>query len=106
MDEPNGGPRTALVTGGGSGIGRAVALGLAAAGFAVGVAGRRREPLEAVAEDAARRGLSITPCPADVSSSESVNELFEQVSRHLGRLDLLFNNAGQSLPAVPLEEVT
>ena len=89
--------KVALVTGGGSGIGRAVALALAAEGWDVAVAGRRREVLE-------QTGLFAVP--ADVRDSSSVRSLFEAVSVRFGRLDLLFNNAGVFPPPVALEELT
>jgi NAD(P)-dependent dehydrogenase (short-subunit alcohol dehydrogenase family) len=90
--------RIALVTGGGSGIGRASAIALADAGFTVAVCGRRREPLEVV-------GAGTVAIPADVRDPESVAALFEEVEQRFGRLDLLFNNAGVSSPPVPLEEL-
>jgi NAD(P)-dependent dehydrogenase (short-subunit alcohol dehydrogenase family) len=89
--------KVALVTGGGSGIGRAVALALAAEGWDVAVAGRRRELLE-------ETGLFAVP--ADVRDPASVRSLFAAVKDRFGRLDLLFNNAGTFPPPVPLEELT
>ena len=91
----------ALVTGGGSGVGKASAVALAAAGFSVVVAGRRREPLEAVAAEA---GAVAVEC--DVRSPESVAALFAEVDSRFGRLDVLFNNAGVGAPAVPLEDLS
>jgi NAD(P)-dependent dehydrogenase (short-subunit alcohol dehydrogenase family) len=91
----------ALVTGGGSGVGKASAVALAAAGFSVVVAGRRREPLEAVAAEA---GAVAVEC--DVRSPESVAALFAEVDSRFGRLDVLFNNAGIGAPAVPLEDLS
>jgi NAD(P)-dependent dehydrogenase (short-subunit alcohol dehydrogenase family) len=90
--------RIALVTGGGSGIGRASAIALADAGFTVAVCGRRREPLEVV-------GAGTVAITADVREPESVAALFADVEHRFGRLDLLFNNAGVSSPPVPLEEL-
>ena len=98
--------RVAVVTGGGSGIGRAVALALAGAGYAVVVAGRRPEPLEATAERGRALGARMLAVPTDVGSPESVAALFAATSEALGRLDVLFNNAGQGAPAVPLEDLT
>jgi NAD(P)-dependent dehydrogenase (short-subunit alcohol dehydrogenase family) len=89
--------KVALVTGGGSGIGRAVAQALAAEGWDVAVSGRRREALE-------ETGLFAVP--ADVRDAQSVHELFAAVKERFGRLDLLFNNAGTFPPPVPLEELT
>ncbi|MFD3517889.1 SDR family oxidoreductase [Streptomyces sp. NPDC058657] len=86
--------RNAVVTGAGSGIGRAVAVELAAAGWTVALAGRRREPLEETAALAAEAGGSALPVVTDVSSPTEVDALFRTVRDTYGRLDLLFNNAG------------
>lgn len=94
-------PRVALVTGGGSGIGRAAALALAREGFAVVVSGRRREPLDAVVAESGD-GLAVV---CDVREPASVAALFAEVEARYGRLDVLFNNAGVNAPAVPLEEL-
>jgi NAD(P)-dependent dehydrogenase (short-subunit alcohol dehydrogenase family) len=94
--------KPALVTGGGTGIGRAVALALSEAGFTVVVCGRRREPLEAVAAQAGRGALALT---CDVRDPEDVAATFAAIETSFGRLDLLFNNAGVSAPALPLEEL-
>jgi NAD(P)-dependent dehydrogenase (short-subunit alcohol dehydrogenase family) len=88
----------AVVTGGGSGIGRAAAIALAGAGFTVVVTGRRREPLEAV-------GAGTLAIPADVRAPDSVAALFTEIEERFGRLDVLFNNAGVNAPAVPLEQL-
>ncbi len=95
------GAKVALVTGAGSGIGRAVALGLMREGYATVLTGRRREPLEAVA----REGKDALVAPAAVSDPESVDALFAAIRARYGRLDLLFNNAGVNAPAVPVEEL-
>jgi NAD(P)-dependent dehydrogenase (short-subunit alcohol dehydrogenase family) len=95
--------RIAIVTGAGSGIGRAVALGLAKAGFTPVLAGRRQAQLEETACKAGQGSLAVS---ADVTDRASVDALFAKVFREFGRLDLLFNNAGIGHPAVPLEEVT
>ena len=100
MDE-NG--RFALVTGGGSGIGRASALALDAAGYAVALAGRRQAEIEKTASMGSRRMIVI---PADVSQPESVNALFASVKQQFGRLDVLFNNAGLNAPGIPIEDLT
>ncbi|KQP55055.1 hypothetical protein ASG40_08555 [Methylobacterium sp. Leaf399] len=97
--------RIAVVTGAGSGIGRAVAEGLARAGFVVVLAGRRAEPLAAVAEAIAAAGGTARAVPADVADEASVEALFARVRQEFGRLDLLFNNAGVFAPAVPVDEV-
>ena len=98
--------KVAIVTGGGTGIGRAVALALAGEGYAVVVAGRRKEPLEAVAAEGSKLGATILGVPTDVSDAKSVRALFEKTLATFGRLDLLFNNAGASAPPVPLEDLT
>jgi len=95
--------KVAIVTGAGSGIGRAVAIALAGQGYQVGLAGRRGAELEATA-GAAPPG-SCLAVPTDVSDPLAVERLFTQTRERFGRLDLLFNNAGFGTPAVPLEEV-
>jgi NAD(P)-dependent dehydrogenase (short-subunit alcohol dehydrogenase family) len=94
--------QVALVTGAGTGIGRASAIGLANAGFTVVLAGRRREPLETAAAEAGNDAVAIT---ADVRDRASVAALFGKIEERFGRLDLLFNNAGVSAKAVSLEEL-
>jgi NAD(P)-dependent dehydrogenase (short-subunit alcohol dehydrogenase family) len=94
--------RVALVTGAGSGIGRASAIALANAGFTVVLSGRRRAPLEAAAAEAGNDAVAI---PADVRDPVSVAALFVEIEQRFGRLDLLFNNAGVSAKAVALEEL-
>ena len=99
--------RVALVTGAGSGIGRAVALALLAAGWHVVLAGRRQTALQdtaALAPDGAADAASVVP--TDVADAASVEALFAQVASVHGRLDLLFNNAGSMAPAVPIDELT
>jgi NAD(P)-dependent dehydrogenase (short-subunit alcohol dehydrogenase family) len=95
-----------LVTGGGTGIGRAVALALAGDGYSVVVSGRRREPLEATAHEGRRLGAQLLAVPADVGDPNSVKALFDATREAFGRLDLLFNNAGQGTPPVPMEDLT
>ncbi|MBS1828112.1 MAG: SDR family oxidoreductase [Acidobacteria bacterium] len=98
--------RVALVTGAGSGIGRASALALHKAGYAVVLAGRRAEELRRTVEmagDAQGRMLAV---PTDVSSEEAVRALFALTKETYGRLDVLFNNAGMGAPAVPMEDLT
>jgi NAD(P)-dependent dehydrogenase (short-subunit alcohol dehydrogenase family) len=97
--------RVALVTGAGTGIGRAVSLALAREGYAVVLAGRRPEPLEAVAREGSQAGGRLLPVPTDVSDPASVGALFARTREALGRLDLLFNNAGRGAPPVPLEDL-
>jgi NAD(P)-dependent dehydrogenase (short-subunit alcohol dehydrogenase family) len=99
-------PRVALVTGAGSGIGRAVALVFLENGYRVALAGRRAEALAAtirLSGDGAERALAV---PTDVGDPASVHALFAQVRETFGRLDVLFNNAGVGAPPVPLEELT
>lgn len=97
--------KVAIVTGAGSGIGRAVALALLNAGWAVGLAGRRGELLEETAGLAEAPGRAL-PVIADVTDKASVDALFEAVRDRFGRLDLLFNNAGTGAPPVPLEDLS
>jgi NAD(P)-dependent dehydrogenase (short-subunit alcohol dehydrogenase family) len=96
--------KVALVTGAGSGIGRAVSLALAGAGYAVVLAGRRLAALEGTA--ALAPSAKMLPVSADVGKAEDVAQLFDIVQQRFGRLDLLFNNAGTGAPPVPLENLT
>jgi NAD(P)-dependent dehydrogenase (short-subunit alcohol dehydrogenase family) len=98
--------RVALVTGAGSGIGRATALALARQGYAMVLAGRNREALEATASLGTGPAEAMTVVPADVTEPESVESLFSKVEERYGRLDLLFNNAGVGAPPVPLEDLS
>jgi len=99
-------PKVAVVTGAGTGIGKAAAVALLNNGYRVAFAGRRREPLEqAIAEAAAPQGAAIA-APTDVSDPASVRARFVRVRETFGRLDVLFNNAGVGAPGVNLEELT
>jgi NAD(P)-dependent dehydrogenase (short-subunit alcohol dehydrogenase family) len=98
------GQKIALVTGAGTGVGRAVSLGLVAAGYTVVLSGRRKEPLEATAAEAPKDRTLIVQ--TDVADPASVKALFGQIKERFGRLDLLFNNAGTGAPAVPIEDLT
>jgi NAD(P)-dependent dehydrogenase (short-subunit alcohol dehydrogenase family) len=98
--------RIALVTGAGSGIGRAVSLTLQAAGYSVVLAGRRAVELERTQAAAVANGSKMVSVPADVSKQESVRALFARVGAEFGRLDVLFNNAGYGGKAIPLEDLT
>ncbi len=95
--------RIAIVTGAGSGIGRAVALALREAGWSVALAGRRAEALEETARLAG--GARMLAVPTDVSDPASVDSLFTKVVETFGRVDLLFNNAGITAPPIPLDEM-
>lgn len=95
--------KVALITGAGSGIGRAAALALAADGYRVVVAGRREGPLDETVRMAGEGALAIT---ADVGDPTSVALLFSRLRDACGRLDLLFNNAGTSASAVPFEDLS
>jgi NAD(P)-dependent dehydrogenase (short-subunit alcohol dehydrogenase family) len=98
--------KVAVVTGAGSGIGKAVAIALLRGGYAVTLAGRRKELLDAAVQESGEdpsRGLVV---PTDVGEAESVRRLFETTRAAFERLDLLFNNAGANAPGVPLEELT
>jgi NAD(P)-dependent dehydrogenase (short-subunit alcohol dehydrogenase family) len=98
--------KVAIVTGGGTGIGQAVALGLAAEGYSVVVAGRRKDPLEATAQQASPSGQPMLAVATDVGDPVSVQHLFTTTRDRFGRLDLLFNNAGQLAPSIPIEDLT
>ena len=98
--------KIALVTGGGSGIGRAVALGLQSAGYRVVLAGRRAAELERTAALAEPSGGEMLAVPTDVSKPDSVQALFAATKESFGRLDVLFNNAGIGAPGIPMEELT
>ena len=98
--------RVALVTGAGSGIGRACALGLLRAGYAVVLAGRRPEALEATAHESGAPAALWLVVPTDVTDEASVRALFARISEVFGRLDVLFNNAGVNVPGVPFEELS
>jgi NAD(P)-dependent dehydrogenase (short-subunit alcohol dehydrogenase family) len=98
--------KIALVTGAGSGIGRATALALLNEGYSVVLAGRRLEALEQTVAAAGPDGTRALAVPADVGDASSVAGLFEKTRETFGRLDLLFNNAGAGAPPVPLEELT
>ncbi len=97
--------RVALVTGAGSGIGRASAVALARVGFAVALAGRRREALDETAAIIGATAEALVTA-ADMGTPEGVRAVFRQVAERFGRLDVLFNNAGIGAPGVPIEELT
>jgi NAD(P)-dependent dehydrogenase (short-subunit alcohol dehydrogenase family) len=98
--------RVALVTGAGSGIGKAASLALASEGLAVVLAGRRAEPLMQLASEIIGRGERALAVPTDVSNPQATQALFERIREEFGRLDVLFNNAGIGSRPAPLEELT
>ncbi len=98
--------KVAVVTGAGTGIGKAVAVALLRDGYRVVLAGRRKEPLERAVADAGPSGARALVVPTDVSDPQSVRALFARTKEGFGRLDLLFNNAGINAPGIPLEELS
>lgn len=103
MSQPTVSPTVAIVTGAGSGIGRAVALALVGEGYAVALAGRRTD---ALTETATRAGVDrVLAIPTDVTDPTAVRELFDRTVAAFGRVDLVFNNAGTGAPPVPIDEL-
>ena len=98
-------PKVAIITGAGSGIGRAAAVGFLREGYAVVLAGRREDALKETVTEAGA-GTRALVVPTDVTKAESVRGLFDETRRTFGRLDILFNNAGISAPGALLEDVT
>jgi NAD(P)-dependent dehydrogenase (short-subunit alcohol dehydrogenase family) len=94
--------KVAIVTGAGTGVGRAAALALMKAGYSVALAGRRKEPLDAVLKEGGGNGIAV---PTDVKDVEAIRKLFATVKEKYGRLDVLFNNAGMGAPPVPFHEL-
>jgi len=97
--------KAALVTGAGSGIGKAVALALAKAGYTVVLAGRRKDALDGTAAEIKTTGAGSLAVPTDVADPQAVKALFAKARQAFGRLDVLFNNAGIGAPPVPLEDL-
>ena len=97
--------KVAVVTGAGTGIGKAAALALMKEGYNVAFAGRRAEPLEKAIAESGKPGNAIA-MPTDVGDPKSVSALFAAVKSKWGRLDVLFNNAGMGAPPVPMEDLT
>ena len=95
--------KVALVTGAGSGIGRAVSLALAEAGYAMVLAGRRQEALDKVKSEIKGEAIGVS---TDIADPASVAALFAETKKVFGRLDVLFNNAGMGAPAIPMEDLT
>ena len=98
--------KVAIITGGGTGIGKRTALALLASGYSVAVAGRRLAPLHSTRAEAGPDASRVLVFQADVSDPASVRALFAKTTETFGRVDLLFNNAGFGAPQVPLEELT
>ena len=102
----NGNGKVAMITGAGTGIGRACALAMLREGYSVVLVGRRPAPLEQTVADAGADGERALAAPADVSDPASVQALFAKTREAFGRLDFLFNNAGANAPGIPMEELT
>ena len=97
--------KVAVITGAGTGIGKAVALALMREGYAAVLAGRRKDKLDEAAAEGSSTGVKSLVVPTDVSEPQSIKSLFAKTKETFGRLDVLFNNAGIGAPAVPLEEL-
>ncbi len=97
--------KVALVTGAGTGIGKSAALALLRDGYGVSLVGRRKELLEKTAADSGAKDRALV-LAADITKLEDVKRIFSETKRKWGRLDVLFNNAGRGLPAVPMEELS
>ncbi len=98
--------KAAIITGAGSGIGKAVALAFLNEGYRVALAGRRQDALQSTIKEAGESGANTIAVPTDVSDPDAVNKLFSQARDKFGRVDVVFNNAGVNAPGVPLEELT
>ena len=98
-------PKIAIVTGAGTGIGKAAALALLNDGWHVALAGRREQPLKELAQESGRASQCLV-LPTDVANPDAVKALFAETAKAWGRVDLLFNNAGVGAPPVPLDEMT
>ena len=98
--------KVAMVTGAGSGVGRATAVALAGEGYSLVLTGRRPDPLQETVSEMGAGGPATLVVPGDVGRPEAVESLFAQTKERFGRLDLLFNNAGIGAPGVPMEDLT
>ena len=98
--------KISIVTGAGTGVGKSASLALADEGWTIVLAGRRKDPIEAVTNEIKSRGGNALAIVTDTSDTKSVKGLFEETKRAFGRLDLLFNNAGTNAPGVSLEDLS
>ena len=98
--------KISIVTGAGTGVGKSASLALADEGWTIVLAGRRKDPIEAVANEIKSRGRNALAIVTDTSDTKSVKGLFEETKQAFGRLDLLFNNAGTNAPGVSLEDLS
>ena len=98
--------RVAVITGGGTGIGKACALAFVKDGYRVAITGRREEPLQQTIKEAGADGSRMIGVPTDVGDPDAVKALFAKVKSAFGRIDVLFNNAGQNAPGVPFEDLS
>ena len=98
--------KISIVTGAGTGVGKSASLALADEGWTIVLAGRRKDPIEAVANEIKSRGGNASAIVTDTSDTKSVKGLFEETKRTFGRLDLLFNNAGTNAPGLSLEDLS
>ena len=98
--------KISIVTGAGTGVGKSASLTLADEGWTIVLAGRRKDPIEAVANEIKSRGGNALAIVTDTTDTKSVKGLFEETKRAFGRLDLLFNNAGTNAPGVSLEDLS
>ena len=98
--------KISIVTGAGTGVGKSASLALADEGWTIVLAGRRKDLIEAVANEIKSRGGNALAIATDTSDTKSVKGLFEETKRAFGRLDLLFNNAGTNAPGVSLEDLS
>jgi len=98
--------KISIVTGAGTGVGKSASLALADEGWTIVLAGRRKDPIEAVANEIKSRGGNALAIVTDASDTKSVKGLFEETKQAFGRLDLLFNNAGTNAPGVSLEDLS
>src|SRR5882724_12870567 len=97
--------KVAIVTGAGTGVGKAASLALMGAGYQVVLSGRRKEPLEETAKEGAASGGKALVVPTDVRDPQSIKALFAKTKETFGRLDVVFNNAGMGAPPVPFEDL-